>query len=280
MDRLLNLKDVTLVCVTSIDIHLAISALLISSEFCEFGSIKLLSPAKPAALPSSIEHIKIPAIDFAGYSKFMIEDLNDFVDTRYCLVIQADGFLINPSMWTSQFMQYDYIGAPWTDMVSVQNSSIKKFHFDKNRVGNGGFSLRSKKLLEACSQINFGELNFPIKSEDMIICHFLYDEMIKAGIKFAPVDVASHFSIESIISGQNANLTTTFGFHGKHWLANNYLQDLALNSAFSKEYLALLTARRPMVALEASGIEKRPNRLDPCPCGSLSRFKDCHGKLT
>ena len=276
--KYLSLKEITLISITSVDIESAANALLISSEFCEFGSIKLLSPTKPVNLPNLIEHIGIPAIDFIGYSKFLIEDLNEFVDTKYCLIVQADGFLINPLKWTSQFLEYDYIGAPWPDVVDVKNSSNNKFYFDKNKIGNGGFSLRSKKLLEVCSRIKFDELNFPIKSEDMIICHFLYEEMIGAGIRFAPIDVASNFSIESIIGLQNKNLTSTFGFHGKHWLTDNYLKDLAANSAFSKEFISLL-AKQSKIILTSENISSRIGRLDPCPCGSLRRFKDCHGKM-
>ncbi len=90
-----------------------------------------------------------------GYSKFMLQDLYKFVDTKFCLVIQSDGFVINPNLWTNQFLEYDYIGAPWPNEISVYNASINKIDLAKNRVGNGGFSLRSKRLLEVCSHIKF-----------------------------------------------------------------------------------------------------------------------------
>lgn len=275
MRNILTLKDVTLISVTSVDVQSAANALLVSSEFISFGSIKLLSPKKPVFLDASIEHVLIQPINFVGYSKFIIENLNNYVNTEFCLIVQADGFIINPKRWKNEFLDYDYIGAPWPHEVEVRNSVFNKFHFDKNRVGNGGFSLRSKRLLEICSQIKFDELNFSIKSEDLLICHFLYEEMLKAGIRFAPLELASQFSIESGEIAEGQNLTTPFGFHGKRWLSDEYLAKLAANSVYSGEFSSLLL--KPLVT--PLNTSRRIGRLDPCPCGSGRRFKDCHGGI-
>ena len=275
MSKMQNLDDVTLLTVTSVEVDLAKNALMISNEFCNFGSVKILAPKRPENLPTSMEHIVIPPINFLGYSKFMIEDLNQYVDTEFCLIIQADGFVINPQLWSDGFLDYDYIGAPWLPIVRQSNAS-RGFEFNRNRVGNGGFSLRSKKLLEVCSQIKFDELNLPIKSEDVVICHYFYEEMVKAGVKFAPIDLASQFSIESVVPGLNANLNSSFGFHGKHWLSNNHLKKLASESKYKDEFLSLL--KLPPVRQEVKS--NRVGRLDPCPCGIGKRYKECHGKIT
>jgi len=276
MNNFLELNDITLLTVTSVDLGSAANALLISSEYCKFGSIKMLSPTRPISLHKTIEHVAIPPIDSVGYSKFIIEELHKFVDTEFCLCIQSDGFVINPTQWTNDFLKYDYLGAPWPSAVNIDIGPIGKFYFDKNRVGNGGFSLRSKKFLEVCSRIKFDELNFPTKSEDVIICHFLYEEMLRAGIKFAPIDLASKFSVESLIENQNSNLETSFGFHGKHWLSNDYLYKLTTRSNYPKEFSSLL---RTQLSVKPLNIVGRVGRLEPCPCGSAKRFKDCHGKL-
>jgi hypothetical protein len=266
--------------VTSVDVELAKNALMISNEHCRFGAIKLLSPSKPLNLPSSIEHLSISPIDFLGYSKFMIEELHQYVDTQFCLVIQADGFVINPQLWDTKFFEYDYIGAPWPSTVRhkslIDGRLTGDFSFDKNNVGNGGFSLRSKKLLKLCSEIKFDELTFGVKSEDVIICHYLYDEMRKSGIKFAPQDVASKFSTEILIEEISRDLSESFGFHGKHWLSNDYLAQLANRSQFRNEFLELLE-KPPIISKNSA--QKRIGRLDPCPCSSGKRFKECHGKI-
>lgn len=280
MRNLPQLNDITLIAVTSVEIERAANALLVSSESCTFGAIKLLSPTRPNILHRTIEHVSIPPIDFTGYSKFMIEELYKFVDTDFCLVIQADGFVTNPSLWTNEFLDYDYIGAPWPDAVQVHNGSINQINFDRNRVGNGGFSLRSKKLLKVCSQVKFDALKFPIKSEDLIICHFLFEDMSKAGIKFAPVQLASRFSLESPKDRHVNSLASSFGFHGKHWLSDDYLVTLATESRHSEEFSSLLLSRSaPAPSPTLSNKLNRVGRLEPCPCGSTKRFKDCHGKL-
>jgi hypothetical protein len=276
MSTPLNLKQITLLTVTSVDIDAAAKALIVSSEFCDFDSAKLLSPTKPPGLPNTIEHISIPPIDFLGYSKFMIEELHNFVDTPFCLVVQADGFVINPQAWDARFLEFDYIGAPWPSYVGVNNLTQKTFTFDKNRVGNGGFSLRSKNLLEVCSRIQFDQLDLPVKSEDVIICHYLYEELCSQGIKFAPLDLANKFSTEIIINGLSAGLGNSFGFHGKHWLANDYLAELASRSSYTKEFSDLLI--KPSNFL-VNNSQKNTGRLDPCPCGSAKRFKECHGRV-
>jgi Protein of unknown function (DUF5672)/SEC-C motif len=201
--------------------------------------------------------------------------LYKYVDTEFCLIAQADGFIINPSSWDNKFLEYDYIGAPWPRMVGINNNTHGGFAFDKNRVGNGGFSLRSKKLLAVCSRIKFDQLNLSIKSEDLIICHYLYDDLLKAAIKFAPIDLASKFSTEIVFDEISQNLTKSFGFHGKHWLSNEYLKKLATISKYKNRFLSLLP--NPSITEISSPV--RVGRLEPCPCGSGKRFKNCHRKI-
>ena len=89
---------------------------------------------------------------------------------------------------------------------------------NRNRVGNGGFSLRSHRLAECSAQIDFDALDEPLKSEDLVICHFLYEEMRAKGIAFAPPDLAAAFSIESPEGLYGQHIDAVFGFHGKHLL--------------------------------------------------------------
>lgn len=148
----------------------------------------------------------------------MIEALNAYVETSHCLVVQADGFVLDPARWRHQFLEYDYIGAPWPEYVSITGPGIWRLRLDKNPVGNGGFSLRSKKLLEVTSRLQFDRLDFPIKSKDLLICHYLYDDMRAAGIRFAPPEIAALFSIESRQGLYGQSFDSVFGFHGAHWL--------------------------------------------------------------
>ena len=97
----------------------------------------------------------------------------------------------------------------------------------ENCVGNGGFSLRSRKLLKTVAEINFDSLKFPIKNEDIIICHYLYKEMIDKGIRFAPPKLAAQFSMEyGVHHLYRQDVNSVFGFHARH-----------MKDYFLKEYM-------------------------------------------
>jgi hypothetical protein len=187
------LPNVTLLSVTSVNVDQTSAALLHCAEFISFGAVKMLCSALPAITDPRVQYILIPPIDFLGYSRFMIEALNQHVQTSHCLVVQSDGFILDPARWRRQFLEYDYVGAPWPKYVAINGPGNRQLRLDKNPVGNGGFSLRSKKLLELLSRLKFDRLNFPLKSEDLLICHYLYDDMCAAGIRFAPPEIASLF---------------------------------------------------------------------------------------
>ena len=220
MKKKLILSNITLLAAaTSADVDQAQLALKISSKNIEFGAVKLLSSSVPSTRSSDIEFVSIPPMNFRGYNRMIVEDLHKYFETSYCLVVQADSFVVNVDLWKQDFLEFDYIGAPWPDKVMIR--PINKFlYLNNNRVGNGGFSLRSRKLVEVTSKINFNSLKFPIKSEDLIICHYLYREMIKNGIRFAPPKLAAQFSIESPGNLYGQDVNSVFGFHGKHLMSH------------------------------------------------------------
>jgi hypothetical protein len=215
MTARLTLPTVTLLTVTAVDLEQAHAALLHSARCAEFGAVKMLCPFSPRAPDGRVEYVRIPDIDLIGYSRFMIESLHAHVATEHCLVVQSDGFILDPARWDERFLEYDYIGAPWPEYVDVVGG--ERLYLNRNSVGNGGFSLRSRKLLEATSRVRFDDLEFAHRSEDLIVCHYLYDQMLAGGIRFAPPGLAALFSIESPgIHGQSPD--AVFGFHGRHWL--------------------------------------------------------------
>ena len=221
MKTKIRLPNINLLAASSVKVDLVQDALKISSYEIDFASVKLLSSSKPKIKFSEIEYIHIPEMNLDGYCKLIIEDLYKYFDTTHCLIIQDDGFIVNSDQWNNDFLNFDYIGAPWTKTVSPKkNLNIELLN---NRVGNGGFSLRSKKFASVCKDLNFFNLKdkFSINNEDIIICHYLYDYMIKKDIKFAPIKLASNFSMEDEKTNNQYgyDINKVFGFHGKH-LAN------------------------------------------------------------
>jgi hypothetical protein len=212
---MLSLPNVTLLAVSSVDLEQTELALRISSHDIEFGSIKLLTSESWVPSDPKIKIVKIPKINnVTGYSRFVLCELSRYVQTQFCLVVQADGFVLNADKWTNEFFDYDYLGAPWPLDLKVQPGNIS-FDLKMNSVGNGGFSLRSKALLDETAKIDFDSLNFPNKSEDLIICHFLFSQMINAGIRFPAPELAARFSVESAHASYGQNPSTSFGFHGR-----------------------------------------------------------------
>ena len=228
MKKKLKLPNVTLLAATSIDIDQTQLAMRISLQNISFGAAKLLSSSPPKKKYSDIEYVSIPPMSFLGYSKLIIEDLYKYFETSHCLIVQADSFVVNSDLWKDEFLEFDYIGAPWSDKIQVNPNLV--LNMEKNPVGNGGFSLRSHKLAKTTAKINFNSLKFPIKSEDVVICHYLYKEMIEMGISFAPPELAAQFSMENVnhLYGQDVN--SVFGFHGKH-LRDYFLKKYILHSS-------------------------------------------------
>jgi len=232
MKKKIELSQVTLLAITSTEEDTCQLSLRISLTNIKFGSVKLFSSSIPKKRYPDIEYVSVPPItNVIEYNRIIIEDLHKYFGTSHCLIVQADSFVVNSDLWKNDFLEYDYIGAPWSDKVQVNPNLI--LNLDKNTVGNGGFSLRSRKLVEATAKLNYSSMNFPLKSEDIIICHYLYDEMIKKGIRFATPKLAAQFSMENEnhLHGQDVN--NVFGFHGKH-LREYFLKKYILRSSIGE----------------------------------------------
>ena len=146
-----------------------------------------------------IDVIKIDKLDYKGYNEFVAMELWKYIGSDYILLVQNDGYITNGAMWTDEFLKYDYIGAPWpvpNDETTYRTPSGKLI-----RVGNGGFSLRSRRLLRAPTllELKFSDNGTGFPHEDGFLCVHNREVLEKAGIRFAPVDLAAKFSTEIIV---------------------------------------------------------------------------------
>ncbi|MDR5809447.1 DUF5672 family protein [Caballeronia sp. LZ019] len=201
----INLRNVTLCAVDCINPVLASRALDISKRGCLFGDSVLLTDKR---VESNSRIALIPAIGSREeYSAFILKHLLRHVSTPWVLLIQWDGFVVNPSAWTEDFFSCDYIGARWP------------FHHDGMSVGNGGFSLRSRRLLEILAT----DERFPPHPqivEDELICR-TYRPLLERefGIRFADEQLADRFSLEFTRASQ-----PPFGFHAVFNM-NRFVED-------------------------------------------------------
>jgi hypothetical protein len=197
-------KKVELVCVdgrSDIEkIQLSAKALNFSSKNIKFSKIKLFSTYCPTFFDETYIYIK--NLSMIEYNDFLINSLVNYIESDYVLLVQWDGFVLRPELWNDIFLNYDYVGAPWPS----------EWPNRAGRVGNGGFSLRSKKLMDFVSKMGFVSKEDSL--EDNYICLENRKLIEENGFKFATVDVAAKFSWENPI--KEGSPMATFGFHGRH----------------------------------------------------------------
>jgi hypothetical protein len=219
-----KLSNIDLISINCVDPYQSAAALNYCQRFFEFGNTILVTHQDIDV--GDIELHLIDKLDWNQYNDHVLK-LIEHTSNEYVLLIQDDGHIVNPNLWDDNFLKYDYIGAPWPfeeswiSLQSEQQRDYMKQNFQKNRVGNGGFSLRSRKFLEFSSQYKSCDGH----GEDSFLCTRKYEDAIEYGIKFAPFELAIKFSYENpcIEFGTSWNTSIVFdkekhfGWHGKNF---------------------------------------------------------------
>ena len=209
-----NLPTVTLVIIDCVDVKRAQLALDISCQDMSFGAVRLLTSI-PTDDPRAVQIAPLNSID--AYSKFCLLDLHRYVETSHVLVIQYDGFVVNPGAWQDAFLDYDYIGAPiligdW----AIGRHGVPAADIGKLVVGNGGFSLRSKRLTELTAALGHSGDFVLTEPEDWAMCYTERAKLEASGMTFAPVPLAEAFSFEGR-TAEYCQYRDSFGFHSLRW---------------------------------------------------------------
>ena len=159
---------------------------------------------KPIIQGEKFYHIR-PINSLREYSDIIINLLPYIVEEDHFFVVQWDGFVTRPELWANEFFDYDYIGAPWGGIHIPEGGDPG---IDDG--GNGGFSFRSRKLLNAAKQIPvlLSAHTWQAHAEDVVLCRHYRAELRALGINFAPRDVGERFSSEGATAGDH------LGFHG------------------------------------------------------------------
>jgi len=176
--------------------------------------------------------IDINPIDIVGYNTLMVKHLWPFIRTEHVLIVQYDGLAVNSNNWTDDFLNYDYIGAIWP----------WDHHPPEYKVGNGGFSLRSRKLIEACKNHDMALTNKLPMYEDLYICVHYKKYLESQGIRYADISTAKKFSHE-----HHPGYQDTFGFHGTfnvpYYLDDQYCEKfIELLPGWTSEGVLLMVA--------------------------------------
>lgn len=215
---MLELPEVTLVCVETREHELARLALEDCLSKVDFGDVLILTdrPLEFASLtkftgPGRVESaggngakprapVRIHTVpdwpEKLGWSRSWWFDVPPLLQTRHTLNIQWDSWIWDDGMWCDEFLDYDYIGAPW-------------WYKDGKNVGNGGFSLVSTPLKR---YIYDRRDKFPCDTavDDDLLCRKYRPQLEEAGFVWAPESVAHKFAFECCRPSPESR---HFGFH-------------------------------------------------------------------
>lgn len=150
-------------------------------------------------------HVQIPTLGgLPAYNALILDQLAEHLACDVYLLVQWDGFVIDGRRWQRDFLAHDYIGAPWLHRGGA--------------VGAGGFSLRSRRLVEAVRDLRRLQPTRDVDTaEDLQICVAYRAALDAAGLRIAPAALAARFAFErvpdSTVVPQSVT-TDTLGFHG------------------------------------------------------------------
>jgi hypothetical protein len=177
-------------------------------QFCDAHAIKI--DCDPS-LPGGITCLSMDCI----------QNLHARFDTDYMLCIHGDGFPLRSGL--DAFVgKYDYIGAPWGPASWYTNLL---FPYPKYCVGNGGFSLRSKRLCEmaaSCYRSKYRRIPYCYALiDDVYYCKVLprFEQACRKTMAYAPPEVAGRFSFESNLAFYPKDGQMPFGFHSANGFA-------------------------------------------------------------
>lgn len=211
---LVHLPQVTLLGIDCIDGLRLERALVESSRFVRFADIILVTSPKQAKLITRVRCVVREEGGRIDYERDALTLPTELIRTQFVLFNEWDARVANPFAWDDKWLSYDYIGAPWPRHYA----NGWPLCMEHNCVGNGGFSLRSRRFYEFCK---YAVEQMPddesIVVHDAWACRTIRPWLERSGVKFAPPKEAYRFSCEDqYYSGQ-------FGIHGKSTIRTNGL---------------------------------------------------------
>lgn len=222
---MLNLPNVTLLSIDTIDPSRTIKAMRYSLLQAKFADAVLVTDPKkyrPAMVKTiggfgRIDQITIQFVEAgprSDYERQIVAELPRWFKTPHCLFQEWDSAIVNPNAWNPNWLDYDFTGAPWPyDFNEIGYPPCTT----ENCVGNGGFSLRSRKFCINTSDVflALGKPKEALRLSDAWICRTIRPRLESLGMKFAPEAEGFKFSCENrFYNGQ-------FGIHGKNTLEMN-----------------------------------------------------------
>lgn len=197
---MLELPDVTLVLIETREHDLGQLALEDCEARARFGEVVVFTDRPAQFIRADRTVVTVPDWpNKMGWSRCFWYDVAPHIGTSHALCVQWDSWIVAPEMWTDEFLEYDYIGAPW-------------WYNDGRNVGNGGFCLRSTKLLRFIRRFR---AQFPCITDldDDLYCRHYRPVLQGEGFEWAPEPLAQRFAFECVRPDPTAR---HFGFHAAY----------------------------------------------------------------
>ena len=175
----LKLPDVTLVMMDCTCPELARLALLDTLELIEPAQTLIFSDTDLDVVNTLYAAVQ-PWRTIQEYCAYFWYEVPHLVQTKFFLNIQWDGWVVDPGMWDNEYLNYDFIGAPW-------------WYDDGHNVGNGT-GIRSTKLMRFLGE---HRALLPVYGKEDELLGRVYRPILEnQGFKWAPEQLASKFSME------------------------------------------------------------------------------------
>lgn len=144
-----------------------------------FGEVVVCTP-EPIAMPSDARWVKTPRWrSREECQNFQFCELPELVRTDFLLLVHYDAWILDGSLWEDEFLNYDWMGAPW-------------WYDDGFNVGFGAmYSLKLLRFLAA------NRSRFPLRwPDDDTICRRYRPALEAEGFRWPSEQVASRFMLE------------------------------------------------------------------------------------
>ncbi len=218
-----DLPDVTLCMIETREHDLARLAMLDCKRKVNFGDV-LIFTDKPDLFVNESRTVVVPDwSEKVSWSQFRWQGIAPHLKTSHLLFIEWDAWVWDTSLWRDDFLNYDYIGAPW-------------WYTDGKNVGNGGFSLRSTRLTR---YLRKHRDVFPCTNcvDDDLLCRKYRPSLESIGFVWAPDKVAQDFAFECV---RPDSTSRHWGFHGMfnwHFVLNEDELNQRAEVAYRSDYI-------------------------------------------